>query len=452
MDKSGAANTVQPARSALKTSFAGAAARRAGDPSAGRGVLIAILVLACILSVLFAVSLPLSAKDPNPPNPDELSHLNYIRLLVEQRGFVKFRADDPAFFETHQPPLYYLFCLPAYLLSGGSYVAVRLVSVLFQLCTVLVAFRACRDFFPDRVEVALGAAAFVGFLPSAAQLGGAINNDPLTTLLCALIFWKLGKVVMRGGTPRKSLLLGVILGLGLLTKLSALQVIPAIVIAYLIAVRGRLMTLKQAAACLAVALGVGFLVASPWLVRNTVLYGDPLALTIFPLTAGPEPPNPERMMRLLGWTFDQYLSVTAKRTFATFWFILPPNNLYAASGAVALVSLFALGGIWGAISTLLQGRRADMGTEGGDAGRLVTLFVCGIVLLVPFFTKFILTFFQAQGRYFFPALLPVAVLTALGFANLPGRAGKFGVLFLAVVLLLMSLFQIATFGKGFAAT
>jgi 4-amino-4-deoxy-L-arabinose transferase-like glycosyltransferase len=122
-----------------------------------------------------------------------VSHLSYVRLLIEQQGFVRFQANDPALFETHQPPLYYLFCIPAYLVSGGNYIAVRLVAALFQLCTVLVAFRACRDFFPDRVEVALGVAAFVAFLPSAAQLGGAINNDPLTTLLCALIFWKLGK-------------------------------------------------------------------------------------------------------------------------------------------------------------------------------------------------------------------------------------------------------------------
>jgi 4-amino-4-deoxy-L-arabinose transferase-like glycosyltransferase len=439
--KSGEANTGQQS----------IAARRVGDPSAGIGVLIAILVAAVILSVLFAISLPMDAKDPNPPNPDELSHFSYIRLLAEHRGFVKFVPDDPAYFETHQPPLYYLLCLPVYLATGGNYVAVRLVAILFQLGTIFVTFRACRDFFPDRVDVALGAAAFVAFLPSAAQLGGAINNDPLTTLLCALIFWKLGKVAMRGSTPRKALLLGAIFGIGLLTKLSVLQLLPTFCVAYLIAVRWRVMPLKQAVVCLGTALAVGFLVASPWLIRNTILYGDPFTLKIFPLTAGPEPPNPERMMRLMGWTFDQYLSITAVRTFATFWFILPPLFLNAAPWALALALLFAVGGLWGAISSVVQGRREGMETESGAVARLVKLFVCGIILLVPFFTKFIFTFFQAQGRYFFPALLPIAVLTVLGFANLPGRAGKFGVLILVMALLVMSLFQVTTFGKGFAA-
>lgn len=441
MNKSGAAKTMQQS----------VAACRAGDPAAGLAVLAAIMVVSLILSVLFAVSLPLSAKDPNPPNPDELSHFSYIRLLVEQRGFVQFQANDPALFETHQPPLYYLFCIPAYLLSGGNYIVVRLVSALFQLGTIFVAFRACRDFFPDRVEVALGTAAFVAFLPTSAQLGGAINNDSLTTLLCALLFWKLGKVVMRGQTPRKALLPGLILGLGLLTKLSVLQLLPTVVVAYLIAVRWRQMPLGQAAKCLGVVLAVGFLLASPWLIRNTMLYGDPFTLKIFPLTAGEGTPTPQTMMGLMHWTWDQYLALTATRTFATFWFILPPNSLHAASGALALVSLFALGGVWGAVSTLIQGRREGMERENVAPGRLTKLFVCGIVLLIPFFARFILSFFQAQGRYFFPALLPAAVLTVLGFSNLPGRAGKFGVLFLALALLLMSLFQAATFGKGFVA-
>ncbi|MES2464750.1 MAG: glycosyltransferase family 39 protein [Armatimonadota bacterium] len=417
---------------------------RKSDPSAGIGVLIAILVASFILSVLFSVSLPMDA------NPDEVSHLHYIRLLIEQRGFVRFQANDATLFETHQPPLYYLFCLPAYLASGGNYIVVRLVAALFQIGTVLVAFRACRDFLPNRVDVALGAAAFVAFLPSAAQLGGSINNDPLTTLLCALLFWKLGKVAMRGQTPRKALLLGLILGLGLLTKLSVLQVIPAFFVAYLLAIWGRVLTLGQAAKCLSVALGVGFLVASPWLIRNTLLYGDPFTLKIFPLTAGPNTPTPKIMMDMMGWTFDQYVSLTATRTFATFWFVLPPNKLYASAGPLALVSLFAAGGVWGAISSWLRARREGDANSAALA-RLTALYAAGIILLIPFFTRFVLTFFQAQGRYFFPALLPVAVLTVLGFSGLPGRAAKFGVLFLALALLLMSLFQIASLGKGFAA-
>jgi hypothetical protein len=194
-------------------------------------------------------------------------------------------------------------------------------------------------------------------------------------------------------------------------------------------------------------------VASPWLIRNTLLYGDPLTLQIFPLTAGANTPTPASMMGLMHWTFSQYLSITAERTFATFWFLLRPYDLVPGRGPLALVSLFALGGVWGAVSPWIRARREATSGSGDTAAtaRLTALYAAGVILLLPFFTRFILTFFQAQGRYFFPALLPVAVLTVLGFSSLPGRAGKFGVLFLSLALLVMSLFQIASLVKGFAA-
>ncbi|MBC8104804.1 MAG: glycosyltransferase family 39 protein [Cytophagales bacterium] len=417
----------------------------AGTVEGGQGILIAILITSLVLSVLFAANLKMG------DNPDEVSHLSYIRLLIEERGFVRFVADDAARFETHQPPLYYLLCVPAYLVSGGSYVVVRLVAALIQLATIGVTWRACRDLLPTRPEIAPGAAAFVAFLPTAAQLAGSINNDPLTTLFCTLIFWKLGRVAVRGGHRiEPALLLGLFLGLGLLTKLSVLQVIPAFFVAYFVAVRSRLLTASQAVRFLSVALVVGFLVASPWLIRNTRFYGDPFTLKIFPLTAGVDTPTPEKMMRLMGWTFDQYLSITAVRTFATFWFVLPPNRLIAAVGPLALVSLFALGGAWGAVASWVRARQ--MGDADSAAlARLTAVYAAGLLLLIPFFARFVLTFFQAQGRYFLPALLPVAVLTVLGWGSLPGKLGRYGLLLVTISLLLLSLFQIASLGKGLAA-
>ena len=43
------------------------------------------------------------------------------------------------------------------------------------------------------------------------------------------------------------------------------------------------------------------------------------------------------------------------------------------------------------------------------------------------FLRFILTFFQAQGRYFYPALLPFAFFFVLGWRGLLPRPGWFPV-------------------------
>ncbi len=399
--------------------------------NAARRLLFVVLAAAFALSVLFALRMPFDA------NPDEAAHRDYVRLLVEQRGFVRFVAGDPARFETHQPPLYYLLCAPVYLLFGGSVFALRLVAVPLQLLTIWLAFRAARDLFPDRAEIALGAAAFVAFLPTQAQLGGAINNDALTTLICTALFWRLGRLAAVGQDAKGAALAGALLGVGLLTKSSVLTLAPAMLLAHGIAVRARLLTMRTALAHLALSLGLALLIAAPWLLRNVRLYGDPLALSIYTQTG----PNftPAEMMQARGWTMADYLRVVGVRSFATFWFFLSsPNALRPPLGPLLLVLALALGGYLGMVRWL----RGEEGSGGGEPGqrRAVILFLAGTLCLAPFFTRFVLTVFQAQGRYFLPALLPVALTTGLGWAALfSERRRNLGALGVPVVLLVLVL-------------
>jgi 4-amino-4-deoxy-L-arabinose transferase-like glycosyltransferase len=394
-----------------------------------------ILAVSLALSILFALRVPFDGS-----NPDETSHLSYIRLLVERHGFVVFRANDPAYFETHQPPLFYLLCVPVFALTGGSVFAVRLVSAALQLGTIVVAYRAGRNLFPDRGEVALGVAAFVAFLPTQAQLAGAVNNDSLTTLLCTAIFWKLFRLVRngRGGHLRGAALIGALLGVGLLTKLSVLQVIPAIAVAYFMAARAGQVRPADAARQFALVLAVGLLIASPWLIRNHLLYGDPLTIQIFPQTAGADTPTPAKMMAGFGWTFADYVRYDAVRTYASFWYLIPPNMLTPDMGRFILVFLVGLGGLVGVF------RKPERGGVAGGDRRVVYLAVIGILLLIPFFIRFNLQFFQAQGRYFLPALLPAALLACIGWGTIGGRRG-IAVAAVAVVLLLLALYQISLY-------
>ena len=221
--------------------------------------LYAILIAALVLSVSFAVKVPLDH------NPDESSHRDYIRLMVEQKGLVMFVPSAgrrpvpdsvrekmlaregmtelpegvPSRDETHQPPLYYALAALVFALTGGSsLLALRLVALPFQLATVWVAWKTGRDLFPDRPELAPALAAFVAFLPTQAQLGGAISNDATTHFICALIVWRLVRFFAPHIPPphaalavREGGMLGLLFGLGLLTKLTVLQLYPVLVVA-----------------------------------------------------------------------------------------------------------------------------------------------------------------------------------------------------------------------------
>lgn len=413
---------------------AGSVVGKRDQPSSGRAWLWVALVLAAVFALWFALRIPFDGS-----NPDETSHVDYIRLLVERRGFVRFVPGDSQLYETHQPPLYYLLCAPLYTAFGGTLLPLRLVNIILQLLTVAVAWRIGRDLFPSRPEAASGTALFVALLPTQAQLAGSVSNDGLTTLVCALLFWKSARMLWRGQKRGGALLMGAILGIGLYTKLSVLQVLPLIALCYALAVRTGKMTARTALVRFGTVLLVGFVLASPWLIRNTLLYGDPLTLKIYKLT-GPNIP-PQTIMAGLRWTFVDYLRTVTVRTFATFWFILPPNQLQPPLLPFAGTGLLALVGMVGAFRDEERG-----GLPRGPERWALGVSLTAVLLLVPFFASFVLQTFQAQGRYFLPALVPAALICVLGWSNVLGeKYRRVAVGVVAGVLLLLCIMQAASF-------
>ena len=124
----------------------------------------------------------------------------------------------------------------------------RLLSVLMGAATVWLTYRIALELFPDRPWLALGAAAVNAFTPMFIFISGAVNNDNLTMTLCSLGLLLIVKRVREneGSGIRDQvsaarelpiaqdffyrfgrwLPLGIVLGLGALTKTSALALLP----------------------------------------------------------------------------------------------------------------------------------------------------------------------------------------------------------------------------------
>src|SRR5262249_25943060 len=106
-------------------------------------------------------------------------------------------------------------------------------------------------------------------LPTYVFLSSSINNDNLLIALGSAILW----VASRPPTPRSALGLGLLIGLALLTKLTAVVYVALVVLVAAIgwrrrtrpaaALAGSLLTLTVAAALFA-----------PWAWRNQVVYGS----------------------------------------------------------------------------------------------------------------------------------------------------------------------------------
>ncbi len=271
-----------------------------------RAILTLILLLYLALGSLFAV------YTPPWQAPDEPAHYNYVRYLAEKGAFpVLHMGDyphayleqikaaqfppgmpiDPIRYEFHQPPLYYALLASLFVLVHGNLIVLRLCSVFLGAGIVLLAFLIGRRIFPGRPGMALGAAAFVAFLPQHLATVSQVGNDVLAELLFAAVLLILVGWVQETGDRRqesgvqnqkskianqKSVLgLGILLGLILITKTTVYLAAPLAGGVFIwrwwreraapgrIVAEGAMLILPAA------------LIALPWYARNIAVYGWP---------------------------------------------------------------------------------------------------------------------------------------------------------------------------------
>jgi hypothetical protein len=110
---------------------------------------------------------------------------------------------------------------------------IRLTSVFLGTVTVYLTYRIAKKVVPNRPEIHLGAAGVNAFIPMFLFISGAVNNDNLVIMLSSLallLIINLGRQSERNQDRRreigKLLLVGVVIGLGALTKISAIGLIP----------------------------------------------------------------------------------------------------------------------------------------------------------------------------------------------------------------------------------
>lgn len=406
-------------------------------------LLAALIAVYLFLAGAYCAIIPAATAEQH--NPDENAHIEYVATLAS--GHLPVFTDALHGYENHQPPLYYALAVPVYLAARGhgdaaATRAVRGVSILLGALLILAAYGCIRTAFPQDRWAALGTAAFVGLLPGNVALSASVANDALTNLVTALSLWMLAKIVTTAESKRQArcaLWLGITVGIGIWTKTSTLILFPTVLLAcYLLAAR-RLASPASATRIAGIACGVGALIGLPWLLRNQVLYGDPMAQSIFTSAFS----NTAQAYIITAGVYDgsltRYLVDVAQWTFASFWggfdsllifwgqpphahlhsdapgayafLTYPPPPIY---GVFALLSLASVTGL-----ILSPVKRTE--TVSPPQNVLRTVFAVFIALTAVVFLRFILTYFQTQGRYLYPALVPLAFFFVCGWLRLLPR-------------------------------
>ncbi len=143
-------------------------------------------------------------------------------------------------YEAYQPPLYYLAATPIFWLTDGSLLALRLFGVAIGAIATVLLYTCLALVFPGKTLVPLGAAAFAALLPMHMAMAAAVNNDGMAEMLVlattlVLLGWMRRHFYAGDGeTPphqtRRMLLLALLLGLGMATKIYAYLFLPVVVL------------------------------------------------------------------------------------------------------------------------------------------------------------------------------------------------------------------------------
>lgn len=254
-----------------------------------RWLLLGLYAVAQIVYITATPLQPIVLPDNVPPaqaevpllvglGPDEKEHFLYIVSLAEQGSLpaqaprFRSRPDQYVSYEMQHPPLFYVLAVPFYKLLGGRassvvWLGLRGLCALLGALAALLAARAAQVAFPNRPLVTWGALPLALFLPTFGHTMGCLSNEPLASLIGAAL-WLQTVRLLTGNIRldvRAAAVLGVLLGLGALTRLTTLVWLPGVAAALLLLLRRVSPETNRVAILLAFA--VPFLLLwAPWLV------------------------------------------------------------------------------------------------------------------------------------------------------------------------------------------
>jgi 4-amino-4-deoxy-L-arabinose transferase-like glycosyltransferase len=349
-------------------------------------------------------------------------------------------------YESWQPPLFYLAAgLVAQLVPPEPQTVLyvgRLLAILFGAATVYFCWLTTRELHPEAPMWAIASAGVVVLLPQFCFNSATAGNDSTVDLTATAAFYVWIRGLRHPEFDRRLFGAGAMLGLALLSKLTAIALIPGLALVILF----RMFQVRPSASGLGNWLkrGLYMMVGAPlgtvlvcgwWFVRNGFTYGEPTgthaALRFF---TGKFIKADFTLPRTAG----DLLRYTLENLWGRFGWndITLPQHVYqfCNSAALFLVSLSVLAGI-AAFVLWAAGRRSPDAT-----GQVLLVFLAvGLTLLAGYiqFNKSVA--YQPQARYFFIMLLPGALLVTGGVYALAARrayrVAAFGLLFIGLALL-----------------
>lgn len=386
--------------------------------------------------------------------PDEFLHFDLPSVIVREGRFP--RIADPALLlggkgsYAGQPPLAALLHAGAIWAAGPAAPrdralhAARSVSVVFGAGAVWAAGLVGRELFPADPLLALWIPVAMAWTPQVTFVSSYVSDDAPALFFAALAFLVGIVGLRRGWTRKRALAAGLVGGALLLSKPNAWGL--GLALAWALArgkKGGRWMPL---ATLIALALGL------PWLIRNTLLYGDPMGMGATKSAF----PDLVPLVKQGIW-FHNFLFKTkwATSSFNSLWANFDYMSLRLPLWHYFVLYAWAAAAVVASAVALFRSRRGEerprgVAVPGGDASVFLGLAFLGVVALC--WSTSLYNDYQPQGRYLFPALLSIQAVLGIGTKFLGGvRRGDLFVGASAAWLFYLNLASLLLLHRAYAA-
>ena len=295
-------------------------------------------------------------------------------------------------------------------LSGAAlavYIA-RLFSLLLACVSISAVWLAARELAlltgQNPRRLALLAAGLVAFNPQFLFNSASVNNDNLITLLGSLVIWQMLSLLRNGLSPRRSLLLALLLALASISKLSGLLLyFPVGLAALWLSQRSRKW---RELARLALLAGICWpIIAGPWYARNLTLYGEFTgSQTMLDIFGRRPAPSLETLLT------DEFRGLRH-----SYWGIFGGFNISTPATFYMAMDVVTLAGVSGLLLWMWQRRNMP------EALILVFLTTLCIALFAGALITWTLQTAASTGRLLFPVSAASGTLLALGLGPLSFR-------------------------------
>jgi 4-amino-4-deoxy-L-arabinose transferase-like glycosyltransferase len=327
--------------------------------------------------------------------------------------------DGPGYAQLLNPPGEEKF---PYAGKARSAYLIRLLSIVFSAITIYFIYMVALTIFPGETTLATASALFIAVNPQFIHISASVSNESLSSMLSTMLLFTLLRYLQGHNTRKHQVIIGILLGCDLLTKISTIIYVP---VTCLVIMGGFFRTKKDLLVALLITFSSAFFISGWWYLRNWLLFNDPVfsnaLITLLPFT---------RRINILTANSISDLIIM----FTSFFGYFGALQISISAFHVGMYVIITVLGAVGMCRLFLRRLLNQFQMEAIELIFFTLLCAIGLILVLN------LKAYVFSGKYFFIVVAPIALFFCLGFCSLfPVQCKNAALIILMLLLVILNL-------------